>query len=249
MAGVLFALATVPVAVMLACGLVLVVASFWRLSSRRAGGSGVVPMAFLWTTLGALVLSAGAVAVRGVLPQGSAPTAAPPAPTVQLGSNPARFSSPLSAGQSPSGAVSAPASIVGSVSPSSLPSLSQAGLTPPPALAAPRPPLAPSSAPLSGTGAPGSGTSGTGGAAPAAGGSSAGGAPASNGGAAQPQTPAAAASPSAAPTAAPSRSAAPATTSGGTPSRSAASPSPTPSPSKGCGTNVLGIDVAPQSCN
>ncbi len=114
-------LLTVPVGVMLVCGLVLAVASFWRLGSRRAGGTGVVPMAFLWSTLAALVLSVGAVAMRGLLPDASAPTAATidrPGPSV---------------GSSRSAPIPAATSIPGAVSTSHGPSVSQVELTPRPA--------------------------------------------------------------------------------------------------------------------
>ncbi|MCH6471464.1 hypothetical protein [Sinomonas terrae] len=245
----MFALATVPVVVMLVCGLVLVVSSVWRLRSRRAGGTGVIPMAFLWSTLGALVLSAGAVAVRGVLPDGTAPTAAP-SPTVQLGANAARFSSSLSGGEAPSGAVSAPASIVGAVSPSSVPSLSQAGLTPqtPPAATAPGAPLAAAPyGPLAGGGAAGAATGGTGASGT---GAPAGGTPANTGGTtSSPHAPLPASSPAPAPVASATGSASTSPSSSASPAPAASpSASPTAPPSKRCGTDILGVTVSLQDC-
>ncbi|KHL03838.1 hypothetical protein [Sinomonas humi] len=247
MAAVVFALATVPVVVMLVCGLVLVVSSVWRLRSRRAGGTGAIPMAFLWTTLGALVLSAGAVAVRGVLPEGTAPTAAPE-PTVQLGPNPAGFSSSLAGGETPSGAVSAPASIVRSVSPSSGPTLSQAGLMPQPPAPLPAPGTPAAGAPygaLAGgaAGAPGPAAAGAPGAAAGApdaaasgGGSPAAAAPGTTGTPTSPRAASAASSPAPAPS--PSSSASPEPTT----SDSAASSS------KSCGTSLLGVTVSLGKC-
>lgn len=62
------ALLAAPLVVLVVCAFVLVVALFWRSRSRRSEGFGLVPIAFVWTALAALVLALGATAAQMVVP-------------------------------------------------------------------------------------------------------------------------------------------------------------------------------------
>lgn len=69
-----------PLELLITCGLLLIVALVWRSRSSRALGSGLMPIAVVWSAVGALVLSVGAVAARTVIPGLELPSAASASP-------------------------------------------------------------------------------------------------------------------------------------------------------------------------
>lgn len=140
----LLALATVPVAVLAVSAALLVAALVWRSRSSRSAGLGLMPLAVVWGSLVALVLSLGAVALNGALPDrgllsGANSSASGPVqqdPVAGVPSVPAATPTPgasLSPAASPSpsaGAVESPPQPSASAAPSSASSA-------PPASAAP----------------------------------------------------------------------------------------------------------------